>query len=147
MKKYIITLAGGLTIGLMATIFLNVLIFLFASLEPSGISYLKQILGMDSYSVIHYVIVFYLCVLAPLSEEYIFRGLLWNFLEKIANKKFAYLTTTILFSLVHLEFLHVIAVLPLSVFFGGLKYKYNLLSLSIAAHVINNIVATIILIY
>jgi membrane protease YdiL (CAAX protease family) len=131
----------------MATIFLNVLIFLFASLEPSGISYLKQILGMDSYSVIHYVIVFYLCVLAPLSEEYIFRGLLWNFLEKIANKKFAYLTTTILFSLVHLEFLHVIAVLPLSVFFGGLKYKYNLLSLPIAAHVINNIVATIILIY
>jgi membrane protease YdiL (CAAX protease family) len=72
---------------------------------------------------------------------------LWNFLEKIANKKFAYLTTTILFSLVHLEFLHVIAVLPLSVFFGGLKYKYNLLSLPIAAHVINNIVATIILIY
>jgi len=146
MKVYTISVAGGCAIGFVSTLLFNFLINMFPDLRPVAISVLSQILGMEVYNPIHYTIIIYLCFIAPLAEEYIFRGIFWDLTEKIFNKNTAYFFTTALFCLAHVEPLHIISILPLSIFFGWLRYRYNTMKLSILSHVVNNIIATILLI-
>ena len=146
-KDYMISLVGGCMIGFAGTLVFNLLINFFPSLKPSSISAVALILNMESYGVVHYFLIAYLCVLAPVAEEYLFRGLLWNFLDWVFNKNIAYLLTTILFCLAHIEILHIVSILPLSLFFGWLRYRAGNIYLPILAHIVNNILATIIFIY
>lgn len=146
MRDYAVSLGGACIIGLFGTIIFNFLINLFPALKPASISAVGLILGMESYSIIHYCLIIYLCFLAPIAEEYLFRGLAWKFFEAVFNKKIAYLLTTIIFCLAHMEFLHIISVLPLSLFFGWLRYRSGNIYLPGLAHVANNILAIIIFI-
>ena len=147
MKVYTISVAGGCAIGFVSTLLFNFLINMFPDLRPVAISALSQILGMEVYNPIHYTIILYLCFMAPLAEEYIFRGIFWDLAEKMFNKNTAYFFTTVLFCLAHIEPLHVISILPLSIFFGWLRYRHDTIKLSILSHVANNIIATTLLIY
>ena len=146
-KDYIISLVGGCIIGFAGTLVFNLLINFFPSLKPSSISAVALILNMENYGMVHYFLIAYLCILAPVAEEYLFRGLLWNFLDQAFSKNVAYLLTTSLFCLAHMEILHIVSILPLSLFFGWLRYRTGNIYLPILAHVVNNVLATIIFIY
>lgn len=81
-------------------------------------------------------------VVVPVVEELIFRGLLWKVVTFCRGTSFiAYLITSCLFALAHLEPLHVLGVLPLSFFIGWLKLKTDSILPGIAAHISNNLLA------
>ena len=146
MKDFAVSIVGGCTIGFLCTLLFNFFISLFPDLKPAGISSVALLLGMENYSPIHYFVIVYLVLLAPIAEEYIFRGVMWQFFEAVFNKKIAYLLMTTVFCLVHAEFLHIISILPLSLFFGWLRYHSGKIHLPILAHIANNILATVIFI-
>tara|TARA_R100000900_G_scaffold86143_2_gene67506 strand:- start:1113 stop:1577 length:465 start_codon:yes stop_codon:yes gene_type:complete len=146
MKNQAIAIAGGCAVGLMGTFIFNFLINMFPLYKPETASALGSLLGMEEYNVIHYSLIVYLCLFAPITEEYIFRGLFWEFIEGVFNKKLAYLLTTILFCLAHIELLHIVSILPLSIYFGWLRLNSKSIYLPTLAHIGNNTLATVIFI-
>jgi len=147
MKKHIGAIGAGCFVGLASTLVFNILIGLLPDLKPESASVVAQLLNMGEYSAIHYSLIFYICLLAPVAEEYFFRGLFWEFFEGVFNKKVAYLLTTVVFCLAHMELLHIISIMPLSLLFGWLRYKNKSIYFPLLAHMSNNILATIIFIY
>ena len=84
-------------------------------------------------------------VLAPIVEEFIFRGVLFSFAKQLGHRKFAWFGVSALFALVHLN---APAFVPLFVLALGLTWLYektgNLLA-SIFAHSLFNIVGFLII--
>lgn len=76
-------------------------------------------------------------VLAPLGEELVFRGALWRALEPL-GPRVALVVTSLCFSAVHLDPLHVIATLPLAFFLGWLRHVTGGLQACVLAHFLNN---------
>jgi len=77
-------------------------------------------------------------VVAPLAEEWVFRGAMWTFLEDSMGPLGALLGTTILFSLYHLDPLHVVGILPTALFLGGLRGLSGSVWPGVIAHAVNN---------
>ena len=81
-------------------------------------------------------------VVVPIVEELIFRGLLWRLVTFCKGTSFvAYMVTSCLFAIAHMEPLHVLGVLPLSFFIGWLKLRTGSVLPGIAAHMSNNLLA------
>ncbi len=96
-------------------------------------------LGNDS-------IVSYLCVmlLAPISEELAFRGVLLQKSKKIYGMIGCIVLNTILFAIMHLNPLQFLYVLPVGALLTYLAYKYKTVIASVIAHIINNTVGVLI---
>ena len=77
-------------------------------------------------------------VVAPLAEEWVFRGALWTFLEDSFGPVGALLGTTILFSAYHLDPLHIVGILPTALFLGALRGLSSSVWPGVVAHGINN---------
>ncbi len=76
--------------------------------------------------------------LAPILEEYIFRGLVYNKLKKFNSKKTAIIITTILFALLHFELSQIIYTLLVGFYLIYIYDKTNNIYLSILTHIIIN---------
>ena len=87
------------------------------------------------------------CVIAPVFEELVFRGILWWGLEKFLSSHVVLAITSILFALAHVDTLHVIAVFPLGLLFGYLRHKTGSIWAPMIAHATNNILASLTLIF
>lgn len=90
---------------------------------------------------------FMVCVFAPILEEVIFRGILWWPIEKLLSSNVALVVTSVLFSLAHVDLIHVLAVFPLGVLFGILRKRTKSIWPAIIAHAANNTMASLSLIF
>lgn len=82
---------------------------------------------------------FAIVVVAPLAEEWVFRGALWTFLEDSFGPVVALLGTTLLFSAYHLDPLHVIGVIPTALCLGLLRSATGSVWPGVLAHAANNV--------
>jgi membrane protease YdiL (CAAX protease family) len=84
-------------------------------------------------------------VLAPLFEELLFRGFIWDCLERSLGSGAALVSSSLLFALYHADPLHVVSVLPLSLLLGTLRLGTGSIVPCIAAHFGNNLLSMILL--
>ena len=79
--------------------------------------------------------------LAPLVEELIFRGLLYGWLAGRWGTLIAWLVSSLAFAAAHIEWKHIILVLPLGLWFGWLRRRTGSLWPSLVSHIVNNGIA------
>jgi len=90
-------------------------------------------------SFVLFFMIITVCFVAPITEELIFRGVLWRLFEKfIKNKSYVLIITSILFALAHSDPYHMIGVFPIGLFVGWLRLRSNSIFPSILAHIVNN---------
>ncbi len=78
------------------------------------------------------------CVLAPLGEELVFRGVLWDALQDKLPPLAVWLVTSAIFAAYHLDPLHVISLAPTALMLGWMRYATGSVVPAIAAHFVNN---------
>jgi membrane protease YdiL (CAAX protease family) len=78
----------------------------------------------------------YTCIMAPIFEEFIYRGAVLRSLEKY-GKKFAILVSAILFGLMHGNFYQIFMAIAIGIILGYLAIEYSI-KLTIILHMINN---------
>ena len=80
-----------------------------------------------------------LVVVAPLSEELVFRGFVQGSLERaFGAPRFAWVVASLAFASYHMIPLQVLSVAPLALVLGWLRLRSGSLWPSVAAHVVNN---------
>ncbi|MDR0547519.1 MAG: CPBP family intramembrane metalloprotease [Dysgonamonadaceae bacterium] len=85
------------------------------------------------------------CVLAAISEELIFRGLLQNLLSRaVRNPHAAIWITAIIFSAFHLQFYGFIPRMLIGAYLGYLLYYTGSIWVSVLAHFTNNLFSTVV---
>ena len=65
----------------------------------------------------------------------------------MSMKKSVFIATSLIFAAVHIDFLHVVGLLPASFLFGWFRYKTGDLKASLLCHMSNNLVACLLTIY
>jgi len=84
-------------------------------------------------------------IAAPLAEELLFRGYLWRLVEDASGSgRIAFVLTTLLFALYHMDPIHVLALLPTAAFLGWLRWTSGSLWPAILAHFVNNLAAVVV---
>ena len=92
---------------------------------------------------VFYFTLFVICILAPIAEELVFRGVLWSYVSKRINLNYAFIITTILFAVAHQSPVHIAGVLPLSLWLGLVRYRSGSILPCIFAHSLNNVIISI----
>lgn len=82
-------------------------------------------------------------ILAPIMEEFIFRGMILNLFSKNMNIKLAILFQAIIFSLYHMNLVQMLPTFVLGLITGTIVYYSNSLTSGIIIHVVNNILAIV----
>ncbi|AOS62566.1 CPBP family intramembrane glutamic endopeptidase [Actinoalloteichus hymeniacidonis] len=90
--------------------------------------------------VLAVVIFLYLCVLAPLCEEVVFRGALWGAMDRLRWSRWsAFVVSTALFAVAHLEPARTPLLLVIGIPIGLARLLTGRLLAAIVAHQINNL--------
>jgi membrane protease YdiL (CAAX protease family) len=85
------------------------------------------------------VMFLYVCFLAPVCEELIYRGLLWGAIERQGWSRWAaFLLTTLIFAASHLEPLRTSLLIIIALPIGIARLITRRLTASVVAHVVNN---------
>ena len=119
----------------------------FPATESENLAMIKDIFSSGSYGFLQYFLIFSIVVASPIIEEVIFRGLLWSFLKKYFNESKVFVIVSLLFAAIHLDFLHIVGLLPASFLFGWFRYKTGDIKASLLCHMSNNLIACILTIY
>jgi membrane protease YdiL (CAAX protease family) len=143
-KKAIIS---GALISIVPAIIVSLLSSWFPATESENLALIRDIFSAQSYGFLQYFLIFSIIVVSPILEEAIFRGVLWSFMEKYLNKKIVFITVSFLFAAIHIDFLHVVGLLPASFLFGWFRYRTGDLKASLLCHISNNLVACLLTIY
>jgi len=75
---------------------------------------------------------------APIVEELVFRGFLWEVAERAVSIPVVWITSSALFALYHLDPLHVLTVFPIGLYLGYLRWMSGSIWPGIVAHGVNN---------
>ena len=133
-------------VGTGASFLLNFLVDRFPSKPPVGLKNLSEMIaGGNGLVLVSFILA--VCVIAPIIEEVIFRGILWRLIEKLISTNVAWIATSFMFAAAHGDILHIIAVFPLGILFGYLRKKTNNIWAPIVAHAANNLLASLTLIF
>ena len=90
-------------------------------------------------------LVFFAMVLAPVAEEFLFRGMLYPFIKQLGRPKLALFGVSFLFALIHLNAPSFVSLFVLALVFTWLYEKTNCLLAPIAAHSLFNTANLVIL--
>ena len=144
---YWTALLGGATVSLLPTWLISKAVQRFPALAPEELEIVSEFFG-NGMGAAQFLVFCIIVFILPQAEEWLFRGVLWNFLEGKAGvpKRFVWVTISIMFAVVHIEPLHVVGLLPLSFFLGWLRLKTGGIGPSVVAHVTNNIVACLLMV-
>lgn len=84
-------------------------------------------------------VMFGVVVVAPLCEEIVYRGLLWNAVAKwVANRWVVFVVTTAVFAIAHLEFLRAPLLFVVALPLGVARLLTGRLVAGVVAHAVNN---------
>ncbi len=75
---------------------------------------------------------------APIAEEFVFRGVLWDLLKRRMSERAVFVTTSLVFAAWHLSPFHALTLVPTALLFGWLRLKTGSLVPSMVAHAVNN---------
>ncbi|MCY6960070.1 CPBP family intramembrane glutamic endopeptidase [Clostridium brassicae] len=87
------------------------------------------------------------CIVAPIFEEVLFRGIILNGMAKALNEKVAIVISSFLFALMHMNLVQGINAFLLGAILGIIYLKTKSIYLSIFAHLINNTLGILISAY
>ena len=118
----------------------------FPALAPQELEIVSEFFG-KGFGPPQMLVFFIVMTILPAVEELFFRGILWRWGLKVFSAKYTLVATSLLFALAHWEPLHVLGLLPLSFFLGWLKMKTGKLGPSIVAHMANNTVACLFMLF
>ena len=106
----------------------------------------KEIQGFfgASYGFEQYLAFFILIVMLPILEEWIFRGVLWKFLNKFMSLNKTFFAVSVLFAFCHIQFPVVLGLLPFSFFLGYLRKTQGNIEGSTVAHITHNLVGVLV---
>lgn len=76
-------------------------------------------------------------------EELLFRGYIQTRLTQAMHPIFGILIASLLFSLFHMDFVHVIAVFPMGVFLGWVSWRSGSLIPAMMGHFVNNVISVV----
>ena len=138
---------SGALISIVPAIIVSLLSSWFPATESENLALIRDIFSAQSYGFLQYFLIFNIIVVSPIIEEVIFRGVLWSFLKRYVNEKSVFIVTSLIFAAVHIDFLHVVGLLPASFLFGWFRYKTGDLKASLLCHMSNNLVACLLTIY
>lgn len=85
------------------------------------------------------LLVFTTCILAPILEEFIFRGIILRGLLESYSKKFSILISSVIFAIVHLSPSQILGAFIFGLFFGLVYSKTRSLGYTIILHFLANI--------
>ncbi|MEU6697349.1 CPBP family glutamic-type intramembrane protease [Pseudonocardia sp. NPDC046786] len=84
-------------------------------------------------------VMFGVVVIAPVCEEIVYRGLLWNAVAKwISNRWVVFVITTLVFAIAHLEFLRAPLLFVVALPLGIARILTGRITASVVAHAVNN---------
>lgn len=121
----------------------NICNFLVGFFEKHGTVIPEADFSIDSPNASAVILeILYLVVVAPVAEEFIFRGLV---LKTIApfGKKLAIVTSALLFGLMHGNLTQFLGAFAVGIIFAAVDIKYRSILPSIIIHTLNNILPTI----
>lgn len=81
----------------------------------------------------------YVCLIAPIGEELVFRGIIYQDLKKFLDEKKVVIITALLFGIAHFNLVQSSYAFVLGLYFAYVMYKYKNIKLCILLHFINNI--------
>ncbi|MCM8762710.1 MAG: CPBP family intramembrane metalloprotease [Candidatus Omnitrophica bacterium] len=91
-----------------------------------------------------FIIFFLSCIVAPFSEELIFRGIIYAGFKKSFSVPLSMILSSLIFALLHNEIFVLAGLFAFGIFLSYLFEKYKNLWLSISVHFFNNLFTTII---
>jgi membrane protease YdiL (CAAX protease family) len=141
------SILSGALISVVPAIIVTLLSSWFPATESENLALIRDIFSAQSYGFFQYFLIFNIIVVSPIMEEVIFRGALWSFLKKFFNEKAVFILISLLFAAVHIDFLHVVGLLPASFLFGWFRYRTGDIKASLLCHMSNNLVACLLTIY
>jgi membrane protease YdiL (CAAX protease family) len=133
LKTIIIGFIFILAVNNILGLFANLLEFGLNSIGLTAASALEnlEILNQSTPSMIIYT-----CIIAPIFEEFLYRGAVLRSFEKY-GRKFAILVSAILFGLMHGNFYQIFMAAGIGIILGYLATEYSI-KLTIILHMINN---------
>lgn len=120
-----------LLVSIFLAVSLNLLLFLANSIF--------QFTNRYDSTVTHISTIITTGLLAPILEEFIFRGIVYNGLKKFNSKKSAIVLVTLIFALFHFELSQMIYALIVGLYLTIVYEKTNDIRISIMAHIAINI--------
>ena len=143
-RPYLTALLGGATISLLPTWLVAQIAARVPELAPQELEIVSGFFD-KGFGAPQILVFFIIITILPLMEEWLFRGVLWRTISKIAPPNFTLIITSLIFAMAHWEVLHVLGLLPLSFFLGWLRLRTGELGPSIVAHTTNNLVACLLM--
>ena len=110
--------------------------------QPESLGVMSGVLTGDGAV---WILLIGIIFVGPVVEELVFRGALWAFLSETLNPMMLLTLTSLLFALYHFAPLHVISILPIAFLLGALRYASGSIWPPIVAHIINNLMAVLLL--
>jgi membrane protease YdiL (CAAX protease family) len=115
----------------------------------------ERVLKMSLQSpILLSAILFHILILAPVMEEFLFRGMLQNFMKRFLSRKWAIISTSALFAFAHYSISQGAGNIPLilslfscSCFLGFIYERQGSLLASISLHFTTNLLSTLYLLY
>ena len=136
--KYLTTILGASAINL-ATSFVISQIF---EAPPAS----KEVQGFFEvpFGLEQYIALFILVIMLPIFEEWLFRSVLWRFLNKFMSLNKTFFTVSVFFAICHMQLPVVLGLLPISFFLGYLRKTEGNIKQSIVAHITHNLIGILI---
>ncbi len=137
---WLAAVGGGFAVGWFPGWLAGVLRTIAPWMELGGVAAVES--ALDSYTIFGRVgLVVMVAVVAPVVEEVVFRGILWNALEKWLHPIVVIGLTSGIFALFHLDPTQAIPLLFTGTFLGWVRWTTGSLGPAIVVHVVNNTLA------
>jgi membrane protease YdiL (CAAX protease family) len=140
LKKSLLLAVGALALALPVVLGLQQLSVL--TLDklgwPPQDQHAVDLLANTKFWWLRVYLVFFAVVLAPVAEEFIFRGVLFPFLKQLGWPKLAWLGVSVLFALIHVNAPTFVPLVALALVFTWLYEKTDCLLAPILAHSLFN---------
>ncbi|MBR5370692.1 MAG: CPBP family intramembrane metalloprotease [Oscillospiraceae bacterium] len=111
-------------------------------LSQFGISIRMEHLAVDGSATRLAVTAVYACLIAPLTEELLFRGILMKNAARV-GQRFAIFLSAFFFALAHQNPVQMIFTFPLGIFLGYITMRHNSLTPAILVHILVNTVSVL----
>lgn len=131
---------GGFTVGFFPGFVAQLILEHVPWLSFGNLTAIQQLM-VDGSLVARLPLLIAVCLIAPVVEELVFRGFLYDAIGRSAPPWVAWVATSALFAVYHLDPVHVIAVFFTGLFLGWLRWQSGSVVPSILAHTANNTLA------
>jgi membrane protease YdiL (CAAX protease family) len=137
---WLAAVGGGVAVGWFPGWLAGVLRTIAPWMELGGVAAVES--ALDNYTIFGRVgLVVMVAVVAPVIEEVVFRGILWNALEKWLHPFVVIGVTSGLFALFHLDPTQAIPLIFTGTFLGWIRWTTGSIGPAIMVHVVNNTLA------